>query len=1035
MRHKIIAGFIFLLCAIGIVFFHSLAEGLLYGGDDSPAARQGLLDLTKYEFGSQGVVELDGEWEFYEGRLLHDSELRAGLYDPEKRIVQVPGPWDGYDLSRSGPQAFGYGTYRLRVLLHGDAGGIVGIKTTSIGLSHRIAVNGRLIGGSGIPGVDSASYIPGNIPYAAFFQPDGAVLDIVVWVANFDYQPAGGIVNSLFLGTQQGIAGARETAIANDVAMAAAFFITGLFSFSVFAFRRQEMTWLSFALFNSFSGLYVLNHGEKLLGRWFPLMDYRLFAKLQYLSAAVATVAFLLYLYYTFPTLFRKLYYKALIGIAWVFVIVGLVAPLAVHSVWSAYQPLFVLAAMLISVYVLTVGILQGIEGAFFVGLSSFAILLMAIIATLNVLGKVHIGMPLVGTQMLFILSHGALLAARLSMSIDKAQQLARELMIADKHKDEFLAKTSHEFKTPLHGIINITKLFLEQEKRHLAEEQRQSLTLVIDTAVRLSKLVNDILDMARMKEGKLHIETDILDVRQELKAVVDVCAYVYEGHTNILSYDDPGNPLFIKADPNRFKQIIYNLIDNAMTHTSNGAVTLKASNADGFVAISVEDKGPGIAPEKRDSIFEPFVQLQTDAYTGQAGLGLGLAIVKQLTELQGGLVRLHATEAGGSCFTLLFPALQDAPGETARSAARRNDSQEWPSQQRCDFTLHTPHVVNPDGEGTIIIADDSMSNLKILTDALAAGEHRIVAVKNGREALEQIWQAKDLVLVILDIMMPDMSGYEVCLKIRERFNLAELPVLMLTAAIQAVDVETALKLGANDYLQKPFNLDELKARVNSLVMMKQAASSSAAYEIAFLHAQIKPHFLYNALNTIAESCETDPEEAGNLILSLSRYLRNTLDFANLGSLVALEVELATVRAYLELEKARYEDLVIEWDVADDADILLPPMILQTLVENAVKHGAVKSSGAGTVRIGVAPENGGVLFTVEDNGPGMARDQLNKLLAAPAESESIGLYNINTRLMRLYGRGLSFAGGSDGGTKVSFFIPDGGKAYAANHNR
>lgn len=616
-----------------------------------------------------------------------------------------------------------------------------------------------------------------------------------------------------------------------------------------------------------------------------------------------------------------------------------------------------------------------------------------------------------------------AILIIQFNRINQKVKALTEELILADKRKDEFLAKTSHEIKTPLHGIINMTKLFLEQQERHLDPIQRQNLTLVINTADRLSRLVNDILDLAKNKEGTLVIQPEVMSVTRHLQDVFDICRFVHQGTTNLLQIDAPPDLPCIRADRDRFRQIVSNLLDNAIMYTRSGTVTLTARCTSDHLAISVADTGPGIDSADRDIIFEPFAQLSHEGILTTSRAGLGLSIVKELTELQGGTVTLDSVPGQGSCFTVTFPIAKGQPWADADRSAAASD--ETPQEPVPSYSFATPHVANPDEKTTLIIADDTYSNLKVLIDAFADEPYRIIAVTNGHDVLDQIRTVKQVDLVILDIMMPDMSGYEVCRIIREQYNLAELPVLMLTAATHIADAGVALKMGANDYLHKPFLLEELRARVNSLILLKQAAGLSAAYEIAFLHAQIKPHFLYNALNTIAEYCETDSPAAGRLILSLAKYLRSSLDFANLANLVSADKELTVVKAYLNIEKARFESLVVEWDIDMDAmgKVYLPPLTLQTLVENAVKHGVLRKKQSGTVRISIKRHPEGIQFTVKDDGPGISHQQFEESLTIPSGQEHIGLYNINRRLIRIYGSGLSCTSEPGVGTAISFIVP------------
>ena len=312
------------------------------------------------------------------------------------------------------------------------------------------------------------------------------------------------------------------------------------------------------------------------------------------------------------------------------------------------------------------------------------------------------------------------------------------------------------------------------------------------------------------------------------------------------------------------------------------------------------------------------------------------------------------------------------------------------------------------------------------MIDTLKNEGHDIIAVKNGNEMLHVIDTHPEIDLVLLELLLPDYSGYELCKMIRAEKNLVELPILILTAAINPEDLQYAFSIGANDFIHKPYPLNELKARVSSLLHMKSATTRSDMYEIAFLRAQIKPHFLYNALNTIAELCIISPNKASDLIVSLSKYLRGTLDFSNLGSVVSAEKEIALVRAYLDIEKVRFPELYVDFIIDKNIDVQLPPLTLQVLVENAVKHGAICREGGGNIRIIIKESGEGVLFSVENNGFELSNEEVLGYLNTPQVESSIGIYNVNVRLMKMYGSGLGFTHGDNFDVKVSFLIPTGG---------
>jgi sensor histidine kinase YesM len=206
------------------------------------------------------------------------------------------------------------------------------------------------------------------------------------------------------------------------------------------------------------------------------------------------------------------------------------------------------------------------------------------------------------------------------------------------------------------------------------------------------------------------------------------------------------------------------------------------------------------------------------------------------------------------------------------------------------------------------------------------------------------------------------------------------------------------------------------------IVISQENIELAKASEQAFLHAQIKPHFLYNALNIIAECCSTDGLEAERLIILLSKYLRGTLDFDNLDTVVSLEHELIIVSAYVEIEKARFEELTIHMEVEPDIYAKLPPMTIQPLVENAIKHGIKNSYVEGIIRVNIRTLNDNVKISVIDNGQGIAKKEQTKLLKKEKSENGVGLFNINKRLEALYGNGLVIESEEGVGTMVSFVI-------------
>lgn len=270
------------------------------------------------------------------------------------------------------------------------------------------------------------------------------------------------------------------------------------------------------------------------------------------------------------------------------------------------------------------------------------------------------------------------------------------------------------------------------------------------------------------------------------------------------------------------------------------------------------------------------------------------------------------------------------------------------------------------------------------------------------------------------------MSGYELTRLIRERFMLYELPIILLTARSEREDIYTGFRAGANDYVTKPVDAMELKYRAWSLSSLKQAVNDRLRMEAAYLQAQIHPHFLFNKLNSITALSEIDSDKMRKLVEAFTFYLRISFDFLTAGKLVSLSRELQLVENYLYIEQQRFEErLQIEWDVNwDRDDVLIPPLTIQPLVENAVRHGILSMAKGGTLSIRIKSEAGAIRVTISDTGIGMNREQVAKLLSPVGKEErGIGLFNTHSRLTQLYGQGLHIQSEPGAGTAVSFTIP------------
>ncbi len=439
----------------------------------------------------------------------------------------------------------------------------------------------------------------------------------------------------------------------------------------------------------------------------------------------------------------------------------------------------------------------------------------------------------------------------QLRKSLENEQKINARLQQVDRLKDEFLANTSHELRTPLNGIIGLADsladmLGLSAAEDRLAQKIRHDLGMIVISGKRLANLVNDILDFSKLKNRQLILQQKPVDMRALTDIILKLSEPTLQGKNLRLQNDIPPDCPPADGDENRLMQVMHNLVGNAIKFTESGSVTISAelprvANSEKSSAktdnpmlkISVSDTGIGIPADKFERIFESFEQVDASTSRQYGGTGIGLSITRQLVELHGGQVWVESELGKGSRFIFSLPM--------ADMSAPALSKQPEPAIETTDFAIITGHDMEQKTSGItitttvesdfrILIVDDEPVNLEVLANYLSLQRYAITQAKSGMEAMQLLDSGLEFDLIILDIMMPKMSGYEVCQKLRRRYLPSQLPVVMLTAKDQPTDLVTGFEAGANDYLTKPFSKDELLSRVKTHLSLLKINSAMAHF-------------------------------------------------------------------------------------------------------------------------------------------------------------------------------------------------------------
>lgn len=431
----------------------------------------------------------------------------------------------------------------------------------------------------------------------------------------------------------------------------------------------------------------------------------------------------------------------------------------------------------------------------------------------------------------------------RIHEAKERAQQETLENMQRlEKLKDQFLANTSHELRTPLNGMMGLAEGLLADKYLLLSQQHRESLRMIVSSGRRLANLVNDILDFSKMRHEELQLRVQSLDLRSYSDLVVNVLKPLAD-NKGIGLHNRIGEKIAaVMADEMRLQQVLHNLLGNAIKFTDKGSVTLAADLRDGMVHVSITDTGIGISKESIGQIFESFNQGDGGISRTYGGTGLGLSITRQIVELQGGTITVQSTPGQGSVFTFTLPISTSGERKTAELGAIASGVSDDLPLMIGDTSASPLAVVgdSPFAGSRILVVDDEPVNRQVLRTQLSSEGYVVTECPGGVEALELCEKGLDVDIILLDVMMPKVNGYDVCKRVRSQFSRQQLPIVFLTARTQAEDIVSGLACGANDYLAKPFSRDELVERVRIHLQIVKARQELEQQNDQLVDAQKK---------------------------------------------------------------------------------------------------------------------------------------------------------------------------------------------------
>lgn len=398
-----------------------------------------------------------------------------------------------------------------------------------------------------------------------------------------------------------------------------------------------------------------------------------------------------------------------------------------------------------------------------------------------------------------------------------------RQLTEASQYKTEFLANMSHELRTPLNSLLILSQMLHENKEGNLTDKQLEYARTIHRSGTDLLKLINEVLDLSKIESGKMELHPEDIKLADLLdSALLPFETLATRKGLQMSKVLDPElSELTLHTDVQKLEQVLKNLLSNAIKFTEHGGVEIRVEmGSDSVLNFAVKDTGIGISSDKQRLIFHSFQQADGTTSRRYGGTGLGLSISKKLIELLGGAIEVQSDGVSGSTFIVRLPLKEKLEDRTPLVASSHIAYEKELEQAYSEVAVHrqeaeVPSMLAQDHmSGRILLVDDDMRNIYALTSALEQHGLEVVFAENGLEGLQLLEQGPEFDLVLMDIMMPKLDGYETIQAIREHEAYAELPIIALTAKAMKGDREKCIQAGANDYISKPIQLDQLLSLV-----------------------------------------------------------------------------------------------------------------------------------------------------------------------------------------------------------------------------
>lgn len=781
-----------------------------------------LVDFSDIESGA--LFPRGGSWAVYPNVLVDEAPSEGAVH-----LLKVPAHW-GHDPLADGTRLPAYGCHTFHVRARLPPRWLDGRTPLAISFPYqfhaaRMIVRNRGPAGgrwevtSGTPSCVASEEIPLHRPARLLFAADGEV-EVFLQISNH-HAMRGGLVRPPFIGHADAVRARRALQEKADFSILGILGITSLAHLAQWLLRREERQQLWFALLCFVMALRACVFGNYLEEASPPLIDFATSQRLVYLTIDGAVFFTIAFLDAALPRTLPKAMFRAF-GIA-----CGSLSVLVLVLDVTTFGPLIffeqALAGIGSAIVLASCARALWRDRSLYAGLMllSFVVLAAAVVSDI-IIDQLRLGeyfLAPYGT-MGFVLMQSFAIALQNARARTAADALSTKLAARserleqlDALKNEFLATTSHELRTPLNGIVGLSETLLHRASVRNDREATSHMLAIADAGRRLTSLIDDILDYSKLRTRKIVLDRKPVDARRVIDQVMLLSRTLPGTKPIDLKQAIPHGLPFVNADENRLRQILQNLVGNAIKFTDRGFVEVAATTRPGFVEIRVRDSGIGIPEDKFEDIFTTFEQLDMGPSRRAPGTGLGLAITKQLVELQGGTISVHSAVGLGSTFVFTVPVADSAP-EVAPLLPSEQAPHAFVETGAAGLRTDDEPVSVDSPRWRILAVDDDAANLLVLRAQLDPNEFDVTPVRDPRDAVRVFHENGPFDAVLLDVMMPKLSGLEVARELRRTTVSARCPIVFLSARTALDDFAAAFGAGGSDFLTKPVVRTELLARL-----------------------------------------------------------------------------------------------------------------------------------------------------------------------------------------------------------------------------